>query len=265
MGYQSKNYTVLGTCLLVALALCATSAVVLMGKIKLKPANSDVQNGDCVLCLNQKDTLSIEVSNRSSIDGFRCEIQDLTLDSIIVEDRYGNQCINAFDSTNARVFQKINGRNGNRMNVEPPYPPFSLGEFFIADIFLYTDCPNLIYNGEVGTVKIFLSYLDCEGKNMVDGDEFEYEIGCPTFVDDEAIFTNHSTSPVGTEQLLPYYTLGEFSVTLSSNVSIKANDEAYFRTCPDGFIRVEKEEGAPTGGVKAEKGSFFKAERIEAK
>lgn len=230
-------------------------------RLRSRASNSDVQGGDCYKCIKAKDTITIELTN-DFIEGFPCLVNQIEINTIIVQDQYGQMCEQDIRNNDiaipyfARFFSF-------QINSPPLSPPFSLDMGFTAGIRIPIDCPELVYDGSAGQVLMQYSYLDCEGNEITTTDVFNYDIGCPDVVSRNIFYNNHASIPVASEELLPLYSFGENFIGASGSMRVDKSTAVIFKTCANGKIKITKSDSLNTGGIRVEKGAFFKAEKAQ--
>ncbi|MEM6698584.1 MAG: hypothetical protein AAF599_09320 [Bacteroidota bacterium] len=230
-------------------------------RLKARVSKSGTQGGDCFSCIEARDTITIELTN-DFIDGFPCPVRQIQINTILVQDQYGQMCEQEIENTDITIpyFTRF---FSFQFNNPPLSPPFTLDMGLTAGLRIPIDCPELVYDGAAGQVLLQYSYLDCEGSEIVATDLFNYDSGCPDNNARNIFYDNHASIPQTGEEILPNYSFGERSVSASGNVTINKNAAATFRTCVNGKIKVMKQNSMQSGGVRVEKGAFFKASKVQ--
>ncbi|MEL6944488.1 MAG: hypothetical protein AAFO82_17640 [Bacteroidota bacterium] len=230
-------------------------------RLKSRVSKSGTQGGDCFNCIKAKDTITIELTNDFA-EGFPCPVRQIQINTIVVQDQYGQMCEQNLENSEVEVpyFARF---FSFQINNPPLHPPIILDMGLTAGIRIPIDCPELVYDGSAGQVLIQYSFLDCEGNEIVATDLFDYDMGCPDETARNIFYDNHASLPEMGEPLLPYYSFGESSIIASGNVAISKNTAAIFRTCTSGKIKIVKDTSLSSGGIKVEKGAFFKADKVQ--
>jgi len=230
-------------------------------RLKARRTNSGTQGGNCFSCIRAQDTITIELIN-DFIEGFPCPVRQIEVKTIMVQDQYGQMCEQNMENSDIEIpyFARF---FSFQVNNPPLNPPFLLDMGFTAGIRIPIDCPELVYDGSTGQVLMQYSYLDCEGNEITATDVFDYDIGCPDVVARNIFYNNHASIPQTDEDLLPLYSFGENSIEVSGNVKGNKSTAVVFKTCVTGKIRITKDDSLKTGGVRIEKGAFFKAEKAQ--
>jgi len=226
-----------------------------------RKSNSGTQGGKCFSCIKAKDTITIELTN-DFIEGFPCPVRRIKINTIIVQDQYGQMCEQDLEASDIEVPYFVRFFSF-QINNPPLNPPFNLDIGLTAALRIPITCPELVYDGSAGQVLVQYSFLDCEGNEVVATDLFDYDIGCPSETARHIIYDNHAGIPRAEELLLPYYSFGESSILVGGNVKVNKNTAAIFRTCKNGKIKISKDNSLNRNGVKVEKGGFFKASKIQ--
>lgn len=226
-----------------------------------RKSNSGTQGGDCFSCIKAQDTITIELTN-DFVEGFPCPVRQIEVKTIMVQDQYGQMCEQNMENSDIEIpyFARF---FSFQVNNPPLNPPFLLDMGFTAGIRIPIDCPELVYDGSAGQILMQYSYLDCEGNEIVATDLLDYDIGCPDENSRNIFYYNHTSILQANKELLPFYSFGENSIIASGNVSVKKNTAAIFRTCVNGKVKVIKNDSLQNGGVRVEKGAFFKADKVE--
>lgn len=232
------------------------------GRITVSKKNSNIQGDDlCVDCIRAADTITLEMAHFDETAP-QCTLKNITLTHVMVLDKYGHFCSAPISSDNIAI---LSFRQGIRNFQQPPgtHPPFDLNYRRLAIFKVPLACTNLTLDSEIGQVFVQYQYEDCNNDTITTTTILEYELGCPEKTGFSINYNQHHTQPQANTQLLPQYTLADYTIEMAGNVTVANQTRALLRICPgSSYIKVSKDTTTTDGGVLVARGAFFKAAKV---
>jgi hypothetical protein len=233
------------------------------GRPTVKKKNPDIQGDDlCVDCIRAKDTLSLEIGHFDATVP-SCTLRQVTVTNVMIVDKYGHFCSLSIDNEQVSIPVFRQGIRTFFQN-PPVHPPFDLNYRRLAVVEIPLSCMKVTLDSEIGQVFLQLQYLNCNNDTTTTTEVLDYEMGCPDTTGFILRFQQHNTKPELGQSRLPSNILAKDAIELSKDVTIADSTRTLLRVCPGtGYIKARKDTTKREGGVKVEKGAFFRTTTLE--